>query len=225
MQNRTKRLLAALLALTLLCGLAACGAKTEEETTTAAPATTAAPTTAAEAATTASKTTLPSTTAPATSAAAQPLALYQKLIDGYPKFRADRVADWGYQQTEPIDYAYAIRDINGDGVQELILFDGAPSTETFGALYTLDGTEPVEVACFVRHGSYWINADGYLIYEYKWMTVEKLVGTELQEVAQPKQDMFSAGEAWGDYQEAFLKENGISTEPMAFDYTYLTGAA
>lgn len=165
--------------------------------------------------------------------------LYESTIKNYPNFHAERLNDWGYTQNGPIDYAYAIKDLNGDGILELILFDYVDEydenglyikgkTEDFGALYTLDGSTPVFLEGLVRHGYFWINSDGYIIYDYKWMNIAKISGNELVDVVVPEKmwaDFEGDYDKWNSYKNNFLKENGISDKPMEFDYTYLTGSA
>lgn len=149
---------------------------------------------------------------------------YLDTIAAYGQARLDSAAELGYE-IEPRDYEYAIRDINADGVAELVIHE-IPNEEegmsggVIGAIYTLDGDQPVELYFIGRHGSYSITADGYFIYHDHELELEKLVGTELQSVAVGER---TDGENDAQIEAAFRAENGISADDMVFDYIPYNG--
>ena len=100
---------------------------------------------------------------------------YKETIESYGQKRVDSMASLGYNIGMP-EYDYAVRDVNGDSVDELVIFEVMEEMDSgngmIGAIYTLDGDQPVELYFKGRHGSYTITADGYFVYHYHNLTLE-----------------------------------------------------
>ncbi len=148
-------------------------------------------------------------------------ALYESTIKNYGKNRVESAAEMGYTINTPI-YEYAIKDINSDGTDELVIrekviYDDETVANDYNlsAIYTLSGEDPVELYFISRHGGYFITSDGYFVYLYHNAELEKLVGNELVLVATSERFVSD------DYEEVintFLKSNGVSCDPMEFDF-------
>ena len=186
--------------------------------TTAAPTTakpvTSPPTTARPTApaTTAAPVTAPPTTAPPVVTSFD---LYETTIRNYGSTRVARASQMGYNIGFP-SYDYAIKDVNADGTDELVIreSDGAGGYFT-GAVYTLDGSRPVELYFIERHGSCYIMSDGCIVNMYKSATVQSIIGARLFTVAQSGN--FVSDDPVPEM-NAFLQANGFSTEQMTFDF-------
>ncbi|GEM_PF-4133504 len=169
----------------------------------------------------------PETDAPIDSPQKTSLDLYYPTIKNYGKKRAEHEIEMGREAEIP-KYRYAIKDINSDGIDELIIdeefvYDDDGTTvqdHSIQAIYTLDGDKPVDLFSMGEHGSYTISSDGYFIFSYHDITIEKLVGTELVLVAE------SERLDWENYEnerDNFLKNNGVSTREMIFNFTTYNG--
>ena len=141
--------------------------------------------------------------------------IYKPVIENFGKDYAERFTDMGYEIEAP-EYEYAVKDINSDGVDELVIhIISEDSDGRVAAIYTLDEDQPLQLYFQERHGSYKISADGYFIFDYNFVSIEKLSGTELILIDE------SDSRNWEDFEkdkDAFLSANNVSTELMAFDY-------
>lgn len=134
------------------------------------------------------------------------------------QYHYDRVADFknlGYSITGPIDYYYCVKDINSDGINELILSDEL-GEDVITGLYTICNGKVEGIFRQQRHGSYYINSDGYIEYQYKGLYIDVLNGKELESVYNSPSIFSSEGSE--NMYEYYKKENGFSTEYMRFDF-------
>ena len=124
-------------------------------------------------------------------------------------------------------YWWAIMDLNGDGVRELII-DESPEEDWITAVYSIENDKVVNVFRRSRHGQYTIGTDGYISYFYKGAYVYKLVGTELVDlfcidnywelVKQWRDESSSEDKFWNYFCEK-RTEHEISNAIMKFDYS------
>ena len=144
---------------------------------------------------------------------------YAPVVKNYAKQRMESAAVAGYELKAP-EYDYAVKDINSDGVAELVIREktGDGTGGVIGAIYTMRGNTPLELYFIGRHGNYTVSSDGYFIWLYHEARIEKLVGTELVTVAESPRLNWSEGKSEPDGYSDFLKTNGVSLEEMAFDY-------
>lgn len=137
--------------------------------------------------------------------------IYYPTIINYSKKRIELASELGYI-VESHEYKYAIKDINFDGTDELVIFD-TTDEKIIGAIYTLDGNQPVELYFIGRHGQFSISSDGYFIFSYHNITIYKLVGKELVVVAESDRVNY---EDWDNERDNFLRDNKVSTDIMQF---------
>ncbi|MCR4615019.1 MAG: hypothetical protein K5756_02580 [Clostridiales bacterium] len=159
---------------------------------------------------------------------AQPSSLdhYSDVLKSYGNTRITHAVDYDVYIDKTV-YEYAIKDINSDGVDELVIREKSefssgyvPDDFRIGAIYTLDkNNTPVELYFVTRHGDCTVSADGYFIETYHGATIEKLVDTELVLVAES--DRFGAD--YENERDEFLRANNVSTEEMKFDYIPYNG--
>jgi len=120
----------------------------------------------------------------------------QGKMDMSTSFEQD-VFIWNSLQTiEKGGLGYCIKDINGDGIEELILL--SPRLQA-RALYTLRGGEPMLVTCFEEGG---INKDGNIF------TVQRVTTTEYVHTV---------------YSRSRLEERGLIAESKFEEYAYTDG--
>ena len=215
-------------------------ATTAVPTTAPAPATTPAPATAAtsssptaapkpttpqtaatsNAPTAAPKTTVPPTAAPTNAPTAAPPAngLPTQYLTALEQYLDERNADreaMGYPTLSSIEIYYCQKDINGDGVKELIISEDGQQEV---ALYTIYNNAAVTVFFPQRHGSDRILSNGMITYSYKGLRIYRLVGSELVTVLNIS-DYFSVeSDEWEEHCDAIMAENGIPTDGMRFNF-------
>lgn len=150
---------------------------------------------------------------------------YKSTIENYGNTRVEVMAGLGYTIDYPV-YGYAIKDINSDGTDELVILEKTENPEgvitddfRITAIYTLDGNSPVELYFHSRHGLYFITADGYFVYFYHTATLEKLENNQLITVAESgRMERTDGEEMFG-----FLQQNRVSADKMEFDYIPYNG--
>ena len=147
--------------------------------------------------------------------AASDLEHYRATIEAYPQARSEAAAALGYD-VEIEEYYYAIADINGDDVKELVISeDGEGQT----ALYTVNSGEVVEVFFVPRHGQYVIGADGKITYDYKNQTIYQLKDGELETYLDIDDYVSYDDNTWDEHCKEVRATHGISNELMSFDFT------
>ena len=140
--------------------------------------------------------------------------LYESTIASFGETRVERAADLGYTIDGPA-YGYEIKDINNDDTDELIILD--QESNIIHAIYSLDGETPVEIYFIGRHGRCEITADGYIVISSKYASLQELRGTSLITIAE-------SGRLNSDEDlDAFIRENGASTDRMQFTCTPWNG--
>lgn len=218
-----KKILALLLAFAMLAALSACG---NDADISADPVDEITESTAADVPTETEAESVSETASEAESTAAAETGEYEKIykdtLDSYPADRVAAAADLGYEFNES-DYSvlyYCIKDINSDGVPELIVSEDGDDE---CALYTVINGESENVFFPERHGSYSITADGYIGFEYKGMTVYKMNGSELEELFFV--DMIEDEDAFEDECDKLKAQNGVSTEDADFNFIKYTAGS
>ncbi len=222
--KKLRIILSAILILTIVSGLAACG-KTQEAETTAAPgADSSVSETASEAESETAGTGVTETEAPSeekpepvsqSGDAEKALEFYMPTVEAYYSERASRAKELGYDITVD-EYLYAVKDINLDGVYELVIAEDLEDRENITGIYTCVDGKAVELAFIQRHGSYFISSDGYIGYVYKWIELYKISGGELVTIASG--DVKTNSSDYDEQVNAFLRKNGVSNDYMEFDY-------
>lgn len=112
---------------------------------------------------------------------------------------------------------YCLKDINGDGVNELVLSE---SGDGIDALYTRVGQEVVELYLQGRHGGIGVTSDGYIYEQYKYVCMYSLQNGELVEVYSLDLD-WDCDDPYEDLEKRSNEERekrGISKTDMEFDY-------
>lgn len=139
-------------------------------------------------------------------------ACYLDTINDFAQRYEQNFGDMGYDVTVTDAY-YCLRDLNGDGVNELVL-----STDGYNidALYTRNGQNVVELYFQGRHGSLGVTSDGYVYEDYKGIRMYKLYRTQLIELYAIDRD--GSWEELERLDHAERDRRGIGKTDMAFDF-------
>lgn len=140
---------------------------------------------------------------------------YSDTIKQYYYDRKQHAADLGYD-ISITDYFYCIKDINSDGIDELVISE-YPEEKIITGLYTVCNDKVENVFLIQRHGIYQITADGYVEDHYKGVVIYTISGKDLKEVynidySTEENDVYTV-------LDEYKKKNGMSTEYMNFDFT------
>ena len=172
-------------------------------------------------------------TAPALIHVDDTLSAYGSVISAY--YRAytsgNTTSEYAFNNnlSEFISYAphvgYALQDINGDGVQELIIAGINDDTYTeivIFDLYPLENGQPVQLACTRARSRYFLRSDGSILNEgsngagNSIFVVNRLYGSSLTPI-ESAMTWFEGGERDGCYHQT----DGYNYEPRDYD-EYLT---
>lgn len=139
---------------------------------------------------------------------------YSDTIKQYYYDRKQHAADLGYD-ISITDYFYCIKDINSDGVDELVISE-YPEEKIITGLYTVCNDKVENVFLIQRHGIYQITADGYVEDHYKGVVIYTINGKDLKEVynidyATEENDIYAV-------LNEYKNKNGMSAEYMKFDF-------
>ena len=143
-------------------------------------------------------------------------ACYLDKLKNFKKDYEDMWSDMGYDTTVSSVY-YCLRDINGDGVNELVISENGDGID---ALYTRVGRNVIELYIQGRHGGVGVTSDGYIYESYKYLDMYKLQQGELVEVYSLDLN-WDCDDPYEDLEKRSNEERekrGISKTDMEFDY-------
>ena len=172
-------------------------------------------------------------TAPAMIYVDDTLTAYGSVISAY--YRAyttgNTTSEYAFNNnlSEFISYAphvgYALQDINGDGIQELIIAginDDTYSEIVIFDLYTLENGQPVQLACTRARSRYFLRSDGSILNEgsngagNSIFVINRLYGSSLTPI-ESAMTWYEGSERDGCYHQT----DGYNYEPRDYD-EYLT---
>lgn len=172
-------------------------------------------------------------TAPAMIYVDDTLTAYGSVISAY--YRAyttgNTTSEYAFNNnlSEFISYAphvgYALQDINGDGIQELIIAginDDTYSESVIFDLYTLENGQPVQLACTRARSRYFLRSDGSILNEgsngagNSIFVINRLYGSSLTPI-ESAMTWYEGSERDGCYHQT----DGYNYEPRDYD-EYLT---
>lgn len=172
-------------------------------------------------------------TAPAMIYVDDTLTAYGSVISAYNRAytSGNTTSEYAFNNnlSEFISYAphvgYALQDINGDGIQELIIAginDDTYSEIVIFDLYTLENGQPVQLACTRARSRYFLRSDGSILNEgsngagNSIFVINRLYGSTLTPV-ESAMTWYEGSERDGCYHQT----DGYNYEPRDYD-EYLT---
>ena len=124
---------------------------------------------------------------------------------------------WGYARPDIQRAYYCLKDINGDGINELVITSG--KYNDVEALYTRTGKNVKELFFQNRHSTYGITSDGCIYERYKYINMWKLNNGGLVTVYELDYD-WSSDDPDEDLERRDNEKReqlGISKSDMRFD--------